>query len=71
MRFDSFQAFLQMDGHGLFVWAAYGITWLLLLLNVWWPRRLLARILRAGKTQAAEQTGHPAGRPPGAGVEVP
>lgn len=26
MYFDSFSALLHMDGHGAFVWAAYGIT---------------------------------------------
>ncbi len=26
MYFDSFSALLAMDGHGPFVWAAYGIT---------------------------------------------
>lgn len=35
MHFETVSAFLQMGGHGLFVWSAYGITivvmlWLLL-----------------------------------------
>ena len=62
MKFESFQAFLNMDGQGLFVWAAYGITCIVLLLNVWWPGMTLARIIRTGKAQVA-------GRQPGAGVE--
>lgn len=28
--FDSFQAFLQMGGHGLYVWLSYGLTVLVL-----------------------------------------
>lgn len=30
MQFDSLQAFIHMDGHGVFVWAVYGITLLVL-----------------------------------------
>jgi heme exporter protein D len=38
MRFDSFAAFLAMDGHGLYVWSAFGLTFLVLTLNLWLPR---------------------------------
>ena len=39
MYFDSFQALLEMDGHGAFVWAAYGITLLVLSIMLLAPRR--------------------------------
>ncbi|MGV8844168.1 MAG: heme exporter protein CcmD [Pseudomonas sp.] len=41
MNFDSFAAFLAMGQHGLYVWSAYGISLVLLGLNVVLP--LLAR----------------------------
>lgn len=34
MYFDSFADFLAMGGHGLYVWLAYGVTLLTLLLWV-------------------------------------
>ncbi len=58
MRFDSLDAFLHMDGHGLFIWAAYGITFIVLLLNLWWPLLVRTRIIRSGKAQAARQSNH-------------
>ena len=38
MRFDSIQEFLAMDGHGVYVWLAYAITFAVLTANLWWPR---------------------------------
>jgi len=37
MKFDSLAAFLAMDGHGTYVWLAYGITFLAIVLNLWLP----------------------------------
>ena len=34
-QFDSLQALLAMDGHGPYVWAAYGITFFALGALVW------------------------------------
>lgn len=31
MQFDSLQAFFEMAGHGPFVWAAYALTFVILL----------------------------------------
>lgn len=39
MYFDSVQALLQMDGHGPYVWTAYGITCVVLLSMLLAPRR--------------------------------
>lgn len=36
MQFDSLAAFIGMDGHGLFVWLAYGISLLVLAANWAW-----------------------------------
>ena len=56
MYFDSVQALIQMDGHGLYVWSAYGISLIVLGALVVAPyrrrRRLLAAI-RAGQRRAA------------------
>ena len=49
MRFDSLAAFISMDGHGLYIWAAYGITVLVLALNLWWPGKVRGKFVRAEK----------------------
>ncbi|AQL36901.1 heme exporter protein CcmD [Pseudomonas syringae] len=41
MSFESFSDFLAMGRHGLFVWSAYGLCLLVLLINVTLP--VLAR----------------------------
>ncbi|MBO6556781.1 MAG: heme exporter protein CcmD [Pseudomonadales bacterium] len=58
MRFDSFEAFLHMDGHGLFIWAAYGITFIVLLANLWWPKWSCRRIVSATRAQAKRHNAH-------------
>ncbi|GGO85076.1 heme exporter protein D [Marinobacterium nitratireducens] len=40
MKFDSLADFLAMGGHGLYVWLAYGIALVILVLNVLQPWRL-------------------------------
>jgi heme exporter protein D len=61
MYFDSLDAALTMDGHGGFVWAAYGICLLVLALILLAPRRRQKKILLqlAGeqKRQQASPTG--------------
>jgi len=49
MAFDSLSAFLAMGGHGVYVWASWGVTGLLLLgvvLHARAERRALLRGLR-------------------------
>ena len=46
MYFDSLQAMLHMEGHGPFVWAAYTITCLVLVLMLLLPGRRSRRQLR-------------------------
>ena len=52
MYFDSVSAALAMDGHGAFVWSAYGICLLVLVFIVVAPRRRQRNFLRQ---LAAEQ----------------
>lgn len=40
MKFDSLADFLAMGGHGLYVWLAYGIALVILVLNVLQPLRM-------------------------------
>ena len=49
MIFDSFAALMEMDGHGGYVWAAYGITMTALALNLYWPRRVRQKYIEAEK----------------------
>ena len=47
--------FFLMDGHGAYVWSAYGITLIVLVLNVWLARakhRAALQRARALATQA-------------------
>jgi heme exporter protein CcmD len=39
----AFLHFLHMGGYARFLWPAYGITFALLFLNIYWARRLIAR----------------------------
>ncbi len=51
-QFDSLAAFLHMDGHGFYVWLAYGIALavlLLILLAPWWQLRSLRRSARRAR----------------------
>ena len=46
MYFESFSQALSMDGHGGFVWAAYLITSIVIVLLLQAPRRRQKKILR-------------------------
>lgn len=46
MYFESFGAAVNMDGHGGYVWTAYLITVVVLLLVLFLPRRRQRRFLR-------------------------
>lgn len=58
MYFDSVTAALTMDGHGAFVWSAYGITFLVLIVMLLQPllrgRRLARAIQSEQRRQAAD-----------------
>ncbi|WP_426416783.1 heme exporter protein CcmD [Aestuariirhabdus sp. LZHN29] len=40
MYFDSFASFIEMGGHGPYVWACYAIAVLVVVFNVWSPLRI-------------------------------
>ena len=50
MSFASLSAFYYMDGHGVYVWAAYGLTLVILAVNLWWPMRARRNLIRAEKS---------------------
>lgn len=63
MSFDSFQAFLAMGGHGLYVWMVYLAAWGLLAINFVQLGRARRKALRAVRAQApaeTQETGHAA-----------
>jgi len=45
--------FLDMGGYAAFVWPAYLVTLAVLVLNIIWARRSLARALQAARRRAA------------------
>ncbi|MBV1959867.1 MAG: heme exporter protein CcmD [Pseudomonadales bacterium] len=49
MYFDSFDAFLAMGKHGVYVWSAYGLAMVLLTINV------IAPLLNRRKVVAKQQ----------------
>ena len=55
MYFDTVQAMVYMDGHGAFVWAAYAITAMVLVLILLAPRQRARAALRriAGEQRRA------------------
>ena len=56
MYFDSFEALLAMDGHGVFVWSAYLVTVLVIAYMLLSPLRRRRRLLRelAGAQRRAQ-----------------
>ncbi len=39
-EFESFQAFIEMGGHGLYVWLAYAVGAVVIGGNIWWVGRI-------------------------------
>jgi len=58
MYFDSLDALLAMDGHGPYVWAAYGITLLVLALLLSAPGRRHRRLLRQVRGELRREASH-------------
>ena len=55
MRFESLSEFLLMGGHGIYVWAAYGIALVVIVFNLWWPIQVHRRLLRSRRAPAVRQ----------------
>lgn len=53
MAFDSFSAFILMDGHGPYVWTCYGAFFLLTGLIAWQSLRERRRVVRDQQRQQA------------------
>ena len=45
--------FLSMGGYARYLWPAYGITFAVVLLNIYWARRLLAQARLEAKRRLA------------------
>jgi heme exporter protein D len=54
MSFESFQAFLEMGGHGVYVWWSYAIGLGVLSYNLFRPLRARRRVLDALRRSAAQ-----------------
>lgn len=62
MAFDSFSAFIAMGGHGPYVWASYGMFFVLLLaMMIWSVQRRKAAVeacRRLYEAQGSERSGN-------------
>ena len=54
--FSSFSDFIQMGEHGLFVWSCYGLTLVVLVVNIIRPLQLQRRLIKE-KRLAIDQEG--------------
>lgn len=64
MAFDSFGAFIAMEGHGPYVWACYFVFFLLMGAVAWWSlrqRRSVFAHQRCRNDSAPVQNAGPAG----------
>ena len=55
MKFDSFAAFIAMDGHGLYIWSAYLVTLVVITVNLWWPGQVKRSFVRLQKRALERQ----------------
>jgi len=44
MQFDSFTAFVDMGGYGVYIWAVYGLSLVVMIANIVLPRRAMKHI---------------------------
>jgi heme exporter protein D len=49
MNFDSFSAFIEMGGYGLYVWSAYAITLVVFVYNITRPILMRKQVIREQK----------------------
>ena len=52
-------SFFNMGGYAAFVWPAYGITFAVVVLNIVWARRSLARARQDARRRLAARSGTP------------
>ncbi|WP_166260944.1 heme exporter protein CcmD [Marinobacter salicampi] len=53
MAFDSFQALMHMQGHGVYVWTCYAVFFVLMALLAIWSVRQRAQLIRRQQRQSA------------------
>lgn len=53
MAFDSFEALMLMEGHGVYVWTCYAVFFALLALLAVWSVRQRAMLVRRQQRQSA------------------
>lgn len=53
MAFDSFSAFIAMEGHGPYVWTCYGVFFLLLAVIAWLSVRDRRQVVRSQQREQA------------------
>ncbi|WP_438362347.1 heme exporter protein CcmD [Marinobacterium sedimentorum] len=57
VKFESMADFIGMGGHGLYVWLAYGIALVILLLNVVQPLRQTRQLLNQQARRVRREKG--------------
>lgn len=67
MYFQTLQAAISMDGHGVYVWSAYALTVLIMIYLVMSPGRRQRKILRELRGELRREQQHAAG----SGTESP
>lgn len=50
------QEFFAMDGHGLYVWLSYGLSWLVLLGLVWRVRSARRQFIRLAQARSQRRS---------------
>ena len=55
MSFSSFSEFIQMGEHGLFVWSCYGLTLVVLVMNILRPLQLQRRLIQEKRRAMAQE----------------
>lgn len=54
-QFSNFNDFLTMNGHGSFVWACYGITFLCIIFGIWYAKNERKKFIKTAKLQQIRQ----------------
>ncbi len=52
MQWHSFSEFLAMGGYGFYVWGSFGITFLMMALELWLVNKRRQRVAQAVKQEA-------------------
>ena len=55
LAFDSLTAFIEMEGHGPYVWTCYGVFLVALVIMALWSRRKHRAVLRHQRRQLSRE----------------